>query len=281
MKKLYLAVVLALNFGFDVSAAPLRINSEAKSFKYSKTVEKERPKLDEVTRQLIANYRKNPTEANKLALRKQIAINYDAVLMRKKAKLEELKRTAREQKKVDEMQEIVNEMLMDRERRIDASLARFTDARLKPGVRENKDGYLPVLGAAQNVSIAYAVVTNADYEKFIRATGRKAPKEWVNGTFPVGKGNYPVVNVSYYDAAVYCEWLSGNDRMASYRLPTEKEWEQAAGHMPKDADFNAEENAGLTSAFAFADTLQQQVPLICGAMFGSGLLRRGKAKIRR
>ena len=50
MKKLYLAVVLALNFGFDVSAAPLRINSEAKSFKYSKTVEKERPKLDEVTR---------------------------------------------------------------------------------------------------------------------------------------------------------------------------------------------------------------------------------------
>lgn len=44
MKKLYLAVVLALNFGFDVSAAPLRINSEAKSFKYSKTVEKERPK---------------------------------------------------------------------------------------------------------------------------------------------------------------------------------------------------------------------------------------------
>ena len=255
MKKLYLAVVLALNFGFDVSAAPLRINSEAKSFKYSKTVEKERPKLDEVTRQLIANYRKNPTEANKLALRKQIAINYDAVLMRKKAKLEELKRTAREQKKVDEMQEIVNEMLMDRERRIDASLARFTDARLKPGVRENKDGYLPVLGAAQNVSIAYAVVTNADSEKFIRATGRKAPKEWVNGTFPVGKGNYPVVNVSYYDAAAYCEWLSGNDRMASYRLPTEKEWEQAAGHMPKDADFNAEENAGLTSAFAFADTL--------------------------
>lgn len=148
MKKLYLAVVLALNFGFDVSAAPLRINSEAKSFKYSKTVEKERPKLDEVTRQLIANYRKNPTEANKLALRKQIAINYDAVLMRKKAKLEELKRTAREQKKVDEMQEIVNEMLMDRERRIDASLARFTDARLKPGVRENKDGYPASFGCS-------------------------------------------------------------------------------------------------------------------------------------
>ena len=76
MKKLYLAVVLALNFGFDVSAAPLRINSEAKSFKYSKTVEKERPKLEEVTRQLIANYRKNPTEANKLALRKPVSYTH-------------------------------------------------------------------------------------------------------------------------------------------------------------------------------------------------------------
>lgn len=255
MKKMYLAAVLALGFGFAASAVPLRANPEAKSFKYGKTVGKERPKLDEATRQLIANYRKNPTDKNKQALRKQIGLNYDAVLARKKAKLAELEQTAREQAKVDEMREIVNEMLRDREKRIDATLARFTDARLKPSARETKDGYLPVLGAAQNVSIAYAVVTNADYEKFIRATGRKAPGDWANGIFPAGRENYPAVNVSYHDATAYCDWLSENDRMANYRLPTEQEWEQAVGHMPKDADFNAEENTGLTSAFAFADTL--------------------------
>ena len=74
----------------SANAADMQINPEAKSFKYSTTVEKERPQLDDVTRGLIAAYQKNPTEANKQALRKQIAINYDKVVAKKKAKLEEL-----------------------------------------------------------------------------------------------------------------------------------------------------------------------------------------------
>lgn len=73
------------------------------------------------------------------------------------------------------MQEIVNEMIKDRENRIEQTLSRFTDTRLRPGVRESKDGYLPVLGAAQNVSIGYTTVTNEEYAKFVNATGRKAP----------------------------------------------------------------------------------------------------------
>lgn len=139
-KILFSVLVLSLCTLSCAKAADLRVNPEAKSFKYSTTIEKERPQLDEVTRNLISAYQKNPTDSNKQALRKQIAINYDKVVAKKKAKLEELKRTAKDQSKIDEMQLIVDEMIRDRESRIDQSLSRFIDPRLKPGIRNTNDG---------------------------------------------------------------------------------------------------------------------------------------------
>ena len=95
-------------------------------FRFSTTVEKERPELNAETKALIAAYHRNPSEANKAALKRQIEVNYDKVVERKKAKLGELKRTARHQSKVDEMQEIVDQMLQEREHRVEQSLRRFT-----------------------------------------------------------------------------------------------------------------------------------------------------------
>ena len=255
-EKIYLAIILLICTENISCAYDMQINPEAKSFRYSTTIEKERPVLDDITKGLIAAYRRNPTEENKQALRKQISKNYDKVLDKKRAKLAELKQTAKDQSKVTEMQEIVNEMIKDRENRINQSLARFTDARLKPGIRKTKDGYLPVLGAAPNVSVAYTAVSNEEYAKFINATGRKAPSYWINGSYPVGEAQYPVINVSYNDAVAYCNWLSNIDRTAKYRLPTEQEWEQAAGHMPKDADFNAAyEHKRTTPVKSYQNTL--------------------------
>jgi len=64
-------------------------------------------------------------------------------------------------------------------------------------------------------------VTNAEYKKFIDATGHRPPRTWVNGQYPKGQDDYPVTGVTWNDAAAYAKW-------AGKRLPTAEEWEKAA-----------------------------------------------------
>jgi len=71
-------------------------------------------------------------------------------------------------------------------------------------------------------------VTNEQYAVFLKETGRKAPGYWKNGTYPAGKGDHPVLNVSYSDAVSYCSWISAKYDNWTFRLPTEAEWENAA-----------------------------------------------------
>jgi sulfatase modifying factor 1 len=64
-------------------------------------------------------------------------------------------------------------------------------------------------------------VTNAAYAALVAKQGAEPPWHWGGRVPPVGKETLPVYNVSWHEAAKYCE-------AQGKRLPTEAEWEKAA-----------------------------------------------------
>ena len=70
-------------------------------------------------------------------------------------------------------------------------------------------------------------VTNAEYALFVQETKHAAPTGWTGNKPLAGQEQWPVANVSIEDANAFAAWRSKRDG-ATYRLPTEEEWEYAA-----------------------------------------------------
>lgn len=205
-------------------------------------VEEERPELDANTTALLRQYQQNPTEENKLALMEQMGLRYDKVVARKKSKLRELEREALTPDLVEEMQEIVNEMVENRDIRLEQQFLRLIDPRTDDNPN---DAWLVLHGAPeQDAYIGYAPVTNAEYSAFDP-----------NFNYEAGTENYPAVNVTIAQTTAYCDWLATQDGTHAYRLPTDEEWILAAGHMPKDVSMNSGHvESGLTTVDAYSQT---------------------------
>ena len=253
------ALVVCIALSQAAFAAETSENDGMNMYENSDFIEKEQPELSEETKRLISLYQQNPTEENYRNLRAKVIEDYNAIVERKETKLDELKaETAGKpggEAIVAEMEELVQDIYITYWDRINSSMLRFTDPRLLEWkiAAAPRHEYIPVMGAGETIYVKRTPVTNAEYAEFLRAMGYPAPANWLDGTYPEGEEALPVNFVSYADAQAYCAWLTEQDGVNTYRLPNESEWELAAGHMPKDADFNCGVNDGRTPVEEYAD----------------------------
>ncbi|MGX7826340.1 formylglycine-generating enzyme family protein [Actinokineospora sp. 24-640] len=77
--------------------------------------------------------------------------------------------------------------------------------------------------------IAEYPVTNAQYARFLTETDEsELPSSWLYGRYHPAVSNHPVYTVTPEAADRYAAWLAARTGRA-FRLPTEAEWEYAAG----------------------------------------------------
>jgi len=106
----------------------------------------------------------------------------------------------------------------------------------------------------QPFEISKYEITNAQFEKY-----DPSHKSWRGYFMNISRDdNEAVIYVSWEDAAAYTKWLSDNDTIYNYRLPTEAEWEYAARANTK-TPYNDDKNGNIYTLNPFSEKLMEEM----------------------
>ena len=120
--------------------------------------------------------------------------------------------------------------------------------------RYRDEGPVRRVAIAAPFAIGVREVTFAEWDACVAAGGCGGYQPEDEGW---GRGERPVINVSWQDAQAYVEWLS-QETGARYRLPSEAEWEYAA-------------RAGTTTPFHTGETISTEQANFDGRLtYGAG-----------
>lgn len=84
----------------------------------------------------------------------------------------------------------------------------------------------------KDFSLGGFLVTNHQYYEFVKRANYHAPTSWQGSMPPNNILEKPVTQVTWIDAAAYCQWLSLQTGK-TYTLPTEAQWEYTARNYAK------------------------------------------------
>lgn len=116
-------------------------------------------------------------------------------------------------------------------------------------------------------------VTVAQYRQFCNATKHSFPsepnKDWYdeheNAVQWQWIDTYPIVNISYYDAVAYCQWLSELTG-ENYTLPTEAQWEYAAKGGNKSKNYKFAGSNDIDEVAWYDETTRERGPRSVGKL---------------
>ncbi|MBX7171654.1 MAG: protein kinase [Pyrinomonadaceae bacterium] len=109
--------------------------------------------------------------------------------------------------------------------RFEVSNADFKEFITAGGYHKKEFWQVPILKDGKEIPFEKAV------ENFKDRTGLNAPRSWMNQNFPEGKDNFPVTDITWYEASAYAKFRGKS-------LPTIFQWEKSARDGKFDEGYN-------------------------------------------